>query len=42
MSAILHAALLVLALGEAKKMTAVGYLIAAIFFLQFFKPPPFR
>ncbi|MEO7414312.1 MAG: NCS2 family permease [Opitutaceae bacterium] len=35
------AALLALALGQPKKVTAFGYAIALIFFLQFFKFPPF-
>jgi adenine/guanine/hypoxanthine permease len=38
---LIAAALLALALGEPKKMTVFGYTIAAIFFLQFFKLPPF-
>ena len=36
------AALLALALGEPKKMTTVGYLVAMVFFLEFFKIWPFR
>ncbi len=36
------AALLAMALGEAKKMTPVGYIVAAVFFLEFFKIWPFR
>ena len=36
------AALLALALGESKKLTAVGYLVAGVFFLEFFKFWPFR
>ena len=36
------AALLALALGERKKMTAVGYIVAGVFFLEFFKFWPFR
>ena len=39
---VISAALLALALGEAKRITALGYVIAAIFFLQFFKLWPFR
>jgi AGZA family xanthine/uracil permease-like MFS transporter len=35
-------ALLALALGESRKMTALGYALAAIFFLQFFHLWPFR
>jgi len=35
------AALLALALGEAKKMTAVGYAVAVVFFLEFFHIWPF-
>ena len=38
---LITAALLALALGEPKRMTTVGYVIAAIFFLEFFKLPPF-
>lgn len=38
---LISAALLALALGERKRMTTVGYIVAAIFFLQFFKLPPF-
>ncbi|MDO8539436.1 MAG: NCS2 family permease [Opitutaceae bacterium] len=38
---LISAALLALALGETKRMTTFGYLIAAIFFAQFFKLPPF-
>jgi adenine/guanine/hypoxanthine permease len=36
------AALLALALGEPRKLTAFGYAVAAVFFLQFFKFWPFR
>ncbi len=36
------AALLALALGEAKRLTALGYVVAAVFFLEFFKIWPFR
>jgi AGZA family xanthine/uracil permease-like MFS transporter len=39
---LISAACLALALGETKRMTALGYVIAAIFFLQFFKLWPFR
>lgn len=39
---LISAALLALALGERRKMTAFGYVIAAVFFLQFFKMWPFR
>ncbi|MSU66071.1 MAG: NCS2 family permease [Opitutus sp.] len=35
-------ALLALAIGESKKMTTVGYVVAAVFFLEFFKFWPFR
>lgn len=35
------AALLALALGEPRRLTTFGYLIAAVFFLQFFKVWPF-
>jgi AGZA family xanthine/uracil permease-like MFS transporter len=38
---LISAALLALTLGEAKRMTPVGYLVALIFFLEFFKLPPF-
>ncbi len=38
---LITAALLALALGESRKVTAFGYAIAAIFFLQFFKVFPF-
>ena len=36
------AAILALALGESKKMTVLGYVLAGIFFLQFFHLWPFR
>lgn len=36
------AALLALALGESKKMTTFGYIVAGVFFLEFFKIWPFR
>jgi AGZA family xanthine/uracil permease-like MFS transporter len=39
---LISAALLALALGEPKRMTSFGYAIAGIFFLQFFKLPPFN
>ena len=39
---LITAAILALALGESKKMTAVGYVLAGVFFLQFFQLPPFR
>jgi AGZA family xanthine/uracil permease-like MFS transporter len=39
---LIAAALLAIALGEPKKLTAVGYILAAIFFLQFFHLGPFR
>lgn len=39
---LITAAILALALGESKKMTALGYVLAAIFFLQFFHVWPFR
>jgi AGZA family xanthine/uracil permease-like MFS transporter len=39
---IMCAALLAVALGEAKKMTTLGYVVAGIFFLEFFKIWPFR
>lgn len=39
---LLCAALLALALGETRRMTALGYFIAAVFFLQFFHLWPFR
>jgi len=39
---LISAALLALALGEAKKMTTVGYVVAGVFFLEFFKIWPFR
>lgn len=39
---LITAAILALALGESKKMTAFGYVLAGVFFLQFFQLPPFR
>jgi AGZA family xanthine/uracil permease-like MFS transporter len=39
---LIAAGLLALALGEPKKMTPLGYVLAAVFFLQFFKLWPFR
>ena len=39
---LIAAAILALALGESKKITALGYALAAIFFLQFFHFWPFR
>ncbi len=39
---LITAAILALALGESKKMTVVGYILAGVFFLQFFHLPPFR
>jgi AGZA family xanthine/uracil permease-like MFS transporter len=39
---LITAAILALALGESKKMTALGYVLAGIFFLQFFHIWPFR
>ena len=39
---LISAALLALALGEPRRMTTLGYVVAAIFFLQFFKYWPFR
>lgn len=39
---LISAALLALATGEKNRMTGFGYVIAAIFFLQFFKFWPFR
>ncbi len=38
---LISAALLAVGLGEPKKMTTVGYIVAAIFFLEFFKIWPF-
>lgn len=38
---LISAALLALALGETKRMTLVGYVVAGVFFLEFFKLPPF-
>jgi AGZA family xanthine/uracil permease-like MFS transporter len=39
---LIAAAILALALGESKKMTVLGYVLAGIFFLQFFHLWPFR
>ena len=39
---LIAAALLALGLGESKKMTALSYVLAAIFFFQFFHLWPFR
>lgn len=39
---LISAALLALALDEVRNVTGLGYIIAAIFFLQFFKSWPFR
>jgi adenine/guanine/hypoxanthine permease len=39
---LLCAAALALALGEPRRLTALGYFIAAVFFLQFFRLWPFR
>jgi adenine/guanine/hypoxanthine permease len=39
---LISAALLALGLGEARKMTLLGYILAAVFFLQFFRLGPFR
>ncbi|MBL9202550.1 MAG: NCS2 family permease, partial [Opitutaceae bacterium] len=39
---LITAAILALALGESKKMTVLGYVLAGIFFLQFFHIWPFR
>lgn len=39
---LISAALLALALGESRKMTALGYGLAAVFFCQFFHIWPFR
>ena len=36
------AALLTIARSESKKMTTFGYLVAGVFFLEFFKIWPFR
>lgn len=36
------ASILALALGESRKMTTLGYVIALVFFLQFFRMWPFR
>ena len=38
---LISAALLAIALGETKRMTTLGYIVAAIFFLQFFHFWPF-
>ena len=38
---LITAAVLALALGEPRKMTLFGYAVAAVFFLEFFKLPPF-
>ncbi len=38
---LISAALLALGLGESKKMTALGYVLAAVFFMQFFHIWPF-
>lgn len=38
---LISAALLALALGEPKRMTALGYIIAAVFFFEFFRIWPF-
>jgi len=38
---LITAALLALALGEPKKLTAIGYGVAAVFFMQFFHVWPF-
>lgn len=38
---LISAALLALGLGESKKMTALGYILAAVFFMQFFHIWPF-
>jgi len=39
---LIAAAILALALGEPKRMTPLGYALAAIFFMQFFHYWPFR
>ncbi len=39
---IICAALLAICLGESKKMTPLGYIVAAVFFLEFFRIWPFR
>ena len=39
---IICAALLAIFLGEGKKITTVGYIVAGVFFLEFFKIWPFR
>ncbi len=38
---LISAALLAVGLREYKRLTVVGYIVAAIFFLEFFKLPPF-
>jgi AGZA family xanthine/uracil permease-like MFS transporter len=38
---LIAAALLALAIGEPKRLTAVGYVVAAVFFLEFFQIWPF-
>ena len=39
---IITAALLAIFLGEGKKITTVGYIVAVVFFLEFFKIWPFK
>lgn len=39
---LISAAFLALGLGEPKRMNAIGYVVAAVFFLEFFKFWPFR
>ena len=39
---LISAALLAIGLGESKKMTTLGYVLAAVFFLEFFHIWPFR
>ena len=39
---LISAALLALAVGEPRRLTSFGYVVAAVFFLQFFKIWPFR
>jgi AGZA family xanthine/uracil permease-like MFS transporter len=39
---LIAAALLAVALGEPRRLTAIGYILAAVFFLQFFHLGPFR
>jgi AGZA family xanthine/uracil permease-like MFS transporter len=39
---LISAALLAVGLGEPKKMTTLGYVVAGVFFLEFFKIWPFR